>query len=98
MSENIIEEFAKVDSRGGFTIPAKIRKAFSIEPGEQLRVEADENTGTITLHQQVSVDKEQAWFWTSEWQKGEREAEKDVKAGKTIRMKTESMLEEMKNW
>ena len=25
------------------------------------------------------VDKEQAWWWVEEWQKGEREAEKDIR-------------------
>lgn len=28
------------------------------------------------------IDKDQAWWWTEEWQKGEREAEKDIKEGK----------------
>ncbi|MFQ6066705.1 MAG: AbrB/MazE/SpoVT family DNA-binding domain-containing protein [bacterium] len=28
------------------------------------------------------IDPDQAWWWTEEWQKGEREAEKDVKEGK----------------
>lgn len=98
MSEKIIEEFARIDSRGGFTIPARIRKMFGFKPGEQLRIEADESTGTITLHQQVSIDREQAWFWTPEWQKGEREAEDDIRAGKTTRMKTDSILKEKENW
>ena len=25
------------------------------------------------------IDKEQAWWWVEEWQKGEREAEKDIR-------------------
>ncbi len=28
------------------------------------------------------IDPDQAWWWTEEWQKGEREAEKDIKEGK----------------
>jgi len=28
------------------------------------------------------IPKEQLWFWTKEWQKREREAEKDIKAGR----------------
>jgi hypothetical protein len=27
------------------------------------------------------VDKSQAYFWTRKWQEGEREADKDIKAG-----------------
>jgi len=28
------------------------------------------------------IDKDQAWWWTEEWQKGEREAEKDIREGR----------------
>jgi len=28
------------------------------------------------------IDPDQAWWWTEEWQKGEREAERDTKEGK----------------
>lgn len=27
-------------------------------------------------------DPDQAWFWTEEWQKGEREAEEDIREGR----------------
>lgn len=30
------------------------------------------------------IDKDQAWWWTEEWQKGEREAEKEVRDGKLL--------------
>ena len=28
------------------------------------------------------IDKSQAYFWTKRWQKGEREAAEDIKAGR----------------
>lgn len=28
------------------------------------------------------IDPEQKWWWTEEWQKGEREAEEDIRAGR----------------
>lgn len=28
------------------------------------------------------IDPDQAWWWAEEWQKGEREAERDIKQGK----------------
>ncbi len=31
------------------------------------------------------IDPEQAWFWTSEWQEGEREADEDIAAGRVTR-------------
>lgn len=30
------------------------------------------------------IDKDQAWFWTEEWQKGEREAKRDIMNGDTL--------------
>jgi AbrB family looped-hinge helix DNA binding protein len=94
LSETIIEGFARVDSRGCITIPAKIRKALGIDAGEQVRIEAVTSTGTIIVHQQVAVDKDQAWFWTPDWQVGEREADEDIAAGRVTRMKSDSLLEE----
>jgi len=30
------------------------------------------------------IDKDQTWWWTEEWQKGEREAQKETTAGKLL--------------
>jgi len=35
---------------------------------------------------------EQAYFWTSEWQKDEREADEDIKAGRVKRFSTAEEL------
>ena len=98
MPETILEGLARVDSRGCITIPAKIRKALGLNSGEQVRIEAVTSTGTIIVHQQVTVDKEQAWFWTPDWQKGERAADKDIAGGRVTRMKSGSLLKEMETW
>ena len=31
------------------------------------------------------IDADQAWFWTEEWQKGEREASEDIARGRARR-------------
>ncbi len=41
--------------------------------------------GTATLLQKVvlrQIDPDQWWFWTPEWQAGEREADADLAAGR----------------
>lgn len=40
--------------------------------------------GAVLSEQKSSVarDPEQAWFWTPEWQAGEREADEDIAAGR----------------
>lgn len=39
--------------------------------------------GEIVLRVKKLADKGQAWFWTKRWQEGEREAEKDIREGRT---------------
>jgi hypothetical protein len=39
--------------------------------------------GRAVLVSEKPVDKSQAYFWTRRWQKGEREADQDIKAGRT---------------
>lgn len=34
--------------------------------------------GRLIVHE---IDPDQAWFWTPEWQEGEREADADLAAG-----------------
>ncbi|WP_204758496.1 hypothetical protein [Lentibacillus sediminis] len=48
--------------------------------GEQLEVTIEK--GHIVLTPVITIEKEQACFCTEEWQKGEREAEEDIKAGR----------------
>jgi len=38
------------------------------------------------------IDKNQAYFWTKQWQKGEKEAAEDIKAG---RVKTFDSVDEL---
>lgn len=42
---------------------------------------------TRSLQKQV-IDPSQAWFWTKEWQEAERQAEEDIKAGRTYELKS----------
>jgi len=42
------------------------------------------------------VDKSQAYFWSEEWQKGEAEAEADIKAGRVKAFDSvEQLLEDL---
>ena len=43
-----------------------------------------ELVGTLAdyLRETLAVTEDQAWFWSDEWQAGEREAEADIAAGR----------------
>lgn len=74
-------ELVQVRKKAQVTLPQSVRRALNIEEGDFLDVRVKD--GEIVLRVKKLVDKEQAWFWTRRWQEGEREAEKDIRAGRT---------------
>ena len=75
-----LETAGKVNKHGQVTIPADLRKAAHIEIGDY--VEFRMGDGKIQLFVKKLIDKDQAYFWTKEWQEGELEADEDIKAGR----------------
>ena len=73
--------FLTVQKRGLIAIPADVRRRYGLDqPGAQ--VEVIERDGEIVLRPHVPVPADQAWFWTETWQRMEREAADDIKAGR----------------
>jgi AbrB family looped-hinge helix DNA binding protein len=77
-------------ARGQVTLPEDIRAAARLEEGDLL--DAELTDGGILLRPRKVIDATQAWFWSPEWQQGEREAEADLAAG---RIETVASGEEM---
>jgi len=69
------------------TIPAEIRQAARLEEGDPVEVELVD--GGILLRPMKMIDASQAWFWTPEWQAGEREADADIAAGRVERFESD---------
>lgn len=78
-----------VGSKHQLTLPKEILKAARLSPGDPLEVIYQDDT--IILRPQIHIPRDQAWFWTKEWQKGELEAEADIQAGRVT--KTRSLKE-----
>lgn len=52
--------------------------------------------GTIVLIPHIAIPATQAYFWTPRWQKGEREASKDIEEGRLTRFRSgEEMFKEI---
>lgn len=68
------------------TLPAYARKAAHLSEGDPIEVRVVPE-GILLLPKKI-VDANQAWFWTSEWQKGEREASADIRRGRVRRFKS----------
>ena len=70
-----------VRGKGQITIPAEIRKAANLQEGDPIEVEIVADG--ILLRPGKVIDATQAWFWTQEWQRREREAASDLHAGRS---------------
>jgi len=67
-------------AKGQLTLPEEIRTAAHLEEGDLL--DAEITAEGILLRPQKVIDAAQAWFWTTEWQEGEREADADLVGGR----------------
>jgi AbrB family looped-hinge helix DNA binding protein len=67
-------------AKGQITLPEEIRKAAHLDEGDLLEAEVTDEG--ILLRPQKVIDASQAWFWTTEWQAGEQEADRDDAAGR----------------
>jgi AbrB family looped-hinge helix DNA binding protein len=70
----------KVTRNGQVTLPVSLRRAVNIEVGDYIEVAVQGDS--LLLTPKKLIDKSQAYYWTEEWQKGEREADEDKKAGR----------------
>jgi len=63
----------KVKSKYQIVIPEDVRKKLHVQVGDTLEIE--EKSGLFIAKPVIVIDRAQAFFWTEEWQKGEKEAE-----------------------
>lgn len=48
--------------------------------------------GAIVLTPHIAIPANQAYFWTARWQKGEREASRDIQEGRVTRFRKSADL------
>jgi AbrB family looped-hinge helix DNA binding protein len=77
----------RLRNKGQVTIPDEVRRAVRLHEGDYLAVSVRD--GAIVLEPKVVIDSSQAWFWTEEWQSGEREASADIEGGRTTRYESD---------
>lgn len=78
MSETVLQ----IRSNGQITLPTAVRRKAGLKEGDLLEVVLDDD-GSVHLIPKIAIDRSQAYFWTERWQAGEREAEEDLRAGRT---------------
>ncbi len=85
----------RVGKRGTLVIPAEVRKTLNLSDDDTVSIHVDESSGKFEVTPQFSIDRSQAWFWSPEWQAGEREADEDLKAGRVRVMLAEEFKKEI---
>ncbi len=70
----------KVKNKYQIVIPEDVRKKLKVEIGDTLEIE--EKNGVLVIRPVMVIEKSQAYFWTDEWQKGEKDAEAAKEKGR----------------
>jgi len=77
------------------TLPTKIRKHLHLKVGDV--VELKEKRGMILLIPKKTVDPDQAYFWSKEWQAAEQDVEENLRKGKVHKAaNVEELLKDLK--
>ena len=74
-------------AKGQLTLPDDVRKAAKLEEGDLIEAVVTDS-GEVLLRPLATIDRSQAWFWTPEWQAGEREATEQARRGEGERYET----------
>jgi bifunctional DNA-binding transcriptional regulator/antitoxin component of YhaV-PrlF toxin-antitoxin module len=85
-------DFVSIQTRGTISIPPALRRRYGLdEPGAQMEIiDAGDH---IVLRPKLAVDSSQAWFWSADWQAGERDAEAQRRGGEgTVHESGEELL------
>ena len=62
------------------TLPGNLRKKINISEGDYMDIEIKNNG--LFIKPVKSINSDQEYFFTKEWQKDEKEADEDIKNGK----------------
>ncbi|TMG27933.1 MAG: AbrB/MazE/SpoVT family DNA-binding domain-containing protein [Chloroflexi bacterium] len=83
----VSNSLAVLRRKNQLTLPAEVARAAHLEEGDPVEVRLVK--GGILLRPKKLVDAEQAWFWTSKWQDGERRASADIAKGRVERFESD---------
>jgi bifunctional DNA-binding transcriptional regulator/antitoxin component of YhaV-PrlF toxin-antitoxin module len=80
------EIVVKVQKNKNITLPMWLIQRFHLVVGDFVRLQ--ETKDGVLMKPAKLVDPSQAYFWTREWQAGEREAEEDIRRGRVKKFKS----------
>ncbi len=90
------QSIVKIQKNKNITLPMWLIEQFRVSAGDFVRLEETKNG--VLMKPAKLVDPSQAYFWTQEWQAGEREAEEDIRRGRVKRFKrVRSLMKELRS-
>jgi len=72
----------KISAKRQVAIPKKVLETLRLKPGDEIEFVIEGNTAKIVPIKTIRVPRDQAWFWTPEWQEKEKEADEDIRKGR----------------
>ena len=80
MGDSELRRAATVRAKSQLTLPSEVRSALHVAEGDEVEFVVGED-GSVMLRGLTKVPADQRWFWTEEWQAGERTASEEIVAG-----------------
>lgn len=79
----------EIRSRSQITIPSEIIKKLNLKQGDTLDIDVEGDQ--IVLRPVIAIPKDQAYFWTKDWQSEERKIQSDIESNniKSVKSKDE---------
>jgi bifunctional DNA-binding transcriptional regulator/antitoxin component of YhaV-PrlF toxin-antitoxin module len=91
----VLEEAVRLGAKNQITIPHRISKALRLRKGDHMLMRLV--GGRVEMIPASLIPKDQLWFWTPEWQKKEREADREIARGNVKTAESaEQLLRELK--
>lgn len=74
----------RISSKRQIAIPKHVMTALNLQPGDEIDIRIEDGAACLVPITTIKVPRDQAWFWTKEWQEKDREADDDIAAGKFV--------------
>ncbi len=86
----------KLREKSQITIPKDLIKKLNLKTGDNIEINIEDNK--IIIKPVVFIPKDQAWFWSKQWQQGEKQAENDIENGKVQKFNSpQELFEDLDN-
>ena len=72
----------KISSKRQVALPKDVMEALKLEPGDEVEFHVKGEAAVLVPIKTIKVPRDQAWFWTPEWQEKEKQADKDLASGR----------------